>query len=200
MIYPKNQSFFFVPKDISFESRYSQPVYRSPLQEVVDKAGALGRTILLYGVVAPKPVEDTLPASPAPFIQFKTFILHDHVYAWYSGLGYVPFVFWVLLLAGAFFFFFKGLKSSVHMPLMLGLLGCLVFNFVLHMNYGEEFFLYSTNWTYLLVFWIALAFAGLSGRRWFESLLTGFVWMMMANNAWFIFVILRGLAANFASS
>ncbi|MCE9647060.1 MAG: hypothetical protein K8S20_13745 [Chloroflexi bacterium] len=200
MLYPKNQSFFFVPRDISFESRYSQPVYKSPLQQVVEKASALGRTIFLYGVVAPKPVEDTLPASPTPFIQFKTFILHDHVYAWYSGLGYIPFIFWVLLLAGALFFFFKGLKSSVHMPLMLGLLGCLVFNFVLHMNYGEEFFLYSTNWTYLLVFWTALAFASLSGRRWFESILTGFVWMMMMNNAWFIFVILRGLAANFASS
>ncbi len=76
---------------------------------------------------------------------------------------------------------------------MLGLLGCLAFNYVLHMNYGAEFFLYSSNWTYLLIFFLALALAELAGRRWFESLLTVFVWMLMINNAWFIFVILRGL-------
>jgi hypothetical protein len=49
------------------------------------------------------------------------------------------------------------------------------------------------------VFFVALAFADLAGHRWFESLLTVFVWMLMINNAWFIFVILRGLAPYAAS-
>ena len=40
---------------------------------------------------------------------------------------------------------------------MLGLLGSLAFNFILHMDYGTELFLYALYWTYLLVFFPALA-------------------------------------------
>jgi hypothetical protein len=82
---------------------------------------------------------------------------------------------------------------------MLGLLGSLTFNFILHMNYGTELFLYALYWTYLLIFFLALAFADFAGKTWFESILTVFVLTLMANNIWFIFVILRGLAPFFAS-
>ena len=82
---------------------------------------------------------------------------------------------------------------------MLGLLASVAFNYLLHMNYGTELFLYSPYWTYLLVFFVALAFAELAGRRWFETVLTAFVLMLIINNAWFILVILRGLNPYFAA-
>jgi hypothetical protein len=82
---------------------------------------------------------------------------------------------------------------------MLGLLASIAFNFLLHMNYGTELFLYSTFWTYLLVFFTALALAEFAGRRWLEILLAVLVVMLMINNGWFILVILRGLNPYFAA-
>jgi hypothetical protein len=76
---------------------------------------------------------------------------------------------------------------------MLGLLFSVLFNYLLHMNYGTELFLYSTFWTYLLIFFTALALAEFAGRRWFEIVLAVFALMLMINNGWFILVILRGL-------
>lgn len=83
--------------------------------------------------------------------------------------------------------------------MMFGLLGVLAFNFLMHMVYGTELFLYTPYWTYALIFFIALAFADLAGQTWFESLLTLFVLVLMTNNIWFIFVILRGLAPFYAT-
>lgn len=199
ILYPGNQSFFFVPADISFESRYTQPVYENSIEQITQKAAALGRTIFFYGIVAPRPIEDTILNGTASLTQLKTYNAHDQVYAWYSGFGYVPFAVWAFLLVGAFLYFFRNFRSSIHTPLMLGLLGSLIFNFFLHMNYGEEFFLYVTNWTYLLVFFVALAFADLAGRRWFQSALTVFLLLMMANNMWFLYTVMRALSVNFES-
>ena len=83
---------------------------------------------------------------------------------------------------------------------MLGLLGSLAFNFLLHMNYGTELFLYASFWTYALVFFVALAFAELAGKQWFESTLTIFVLILMINNFWFIFTILGALAPFYAAT
>ena len=82
---------------------------------------------------------------------------------------------------------------------MLGLLGSLAFNFFLHMNYGTELFLYTPFWTYALIFFIALAFADLGDKKWFQTILTIFVVALMINNFWFILVILRGLAPFYAA-
>jgi hypothetical protein len=104
------------------------------------------------------------------------------------------------LLAGSFLLFVKGLRSSPYLPLMLGLLGSLAFNFLLHMNYGTELFLYTPFWTYALVFFVALAFADYAGKKWIEAMLIIFVLAFMVNNFWFIFVILRGLAPFYAAA
>jgi hypothetical protein len=193
VLYPGNQTFFFVPGDLAFEGRFSTPIYASPMERVVERVGAVGRVIFLYGAVAPTPLERVDSKNRAPIIVYETFNYKDHLYSWYKGLAYLPLVSWLLLLAGAFFSFLKNLRSSVHTSLLLGLLGSVAFNYLLHMNYGTELFLYSPYWTYLLVFFIALAFAELAGRRWFEVGLAVFVLMLMVNNAWFILVILHGL-------
>ena len=71
---------------------------------------------------------------------------------------------------------------------------------LLHMNYGTELFLYASFWTYALVFFVALAFAELSGKKWFESMLAVFVVILIINNFWFIFTILRALAPFYAAT
>ncbi len=199
MVYPHWQTFFFVPGDLAFETNFVKPVYQSPAERLVERFKIVSRTMVLYGVTGPKPIEVIANKDPRPTIDLKTFDAPNNAYASYKGLANLPLAMWLALLAGAFLFFMKGLRSSAHIPIMLGLLGSLAFNFILHMNYGTELFLYALYWTYLLVFFIALAFADLAGKTWFEAILTVFVLAVMANNLWFIFFVLRGLAPFFAA-
>jgi hypothetical protein len=193
VLYPGNQTFFFVPADLAFEGRFSKPIYEGPLEKVVERTGVVGRTIFMYGMVAPTPLQSIARKNTDPLTEYKTFDYREHIKAWYNGPAYVPLALWLILLAGAFFYFLKNLRTSSHTPLMLGLLASIAFNFLLHMNYGTELFLYSTFWTYLLVFFTALALAEFAGRRWLEVILAVFAVMLMINNGWFILVILRGL-------
>ena len=193
VLYPGNQTFFFVPADLAFEGRFSAPVYSSPSERVAERVGVVGRVIFLYGVVAPTPLERIDSKNRDPINTYETFNYKDHLIAWYNGFAYAPLILWLILFAGALFYFFKNLRTSIHVPLILGLLASVAFNYILHMNYGTELFLYSPYWTYLLIFFVALAFSELAGRRWFEVVLAVLVVMMMINNGWFILVILRGL-------
>ena len=121
------------------------------------------------------------------------------MYASYKGLANIPLALWLAFFAGSFLLFVVGFRSSLHTPLMLGLLGSLVFNFALHMNYGTELFLYTPYWVYALIFFTALAYARFAGKLWFEILLAIFVITLMVNNTWFIFIALRALAPFYAA-
>ena len=200
VLYPGNQTFFWVPADLAFEGRFSKPIYVGPMSRVVEKVGVVGRAIFFHGVVAPTPIQDYTRKTTDPLIDFKTHDYHEHRYAWYNGAAYVPVAIWVALFLGAVFLFFKNIRTSPHTPLMLGLLGSVAFTYFLHMNYGTVLFLYSPYWTYLLIFFIALAYADFAGKRWFEAVLTVFAVTLMINNAAFIFIILRGLAPYLAAS
>ncbi len=200
VLYVDNQTFFFVPADLAFESRFSKPIYEGPMDRVVERAGVVARAIFLYGAVAPTPMESVARKNTDPLVEYETFNFRSHLKAWYNGAAYAPLILWVVLLLGALFYFFKNLRSSPHTPLMWSLLLSVAFNYLLHMNYGTELFLYSPYWTYLLVFFVALAFAEFAARRWFEIVLAVFVLMLMMNNAWFILVILRGLNPYFSAA
>lgn len=193
VLYPGNQTFFFVPADLAFEGRFSKPIYEGPLERVVERSGVVARTIFMYGVVAPTPMESIARKNTDPITEFETFNYRSHQLAWYDGLAYMPLALWLVLFSMALFYFFKNLRTSKNTPILLALLFSVLFNFLLHMNYGTELLLYSTYWTYLLTFFSALALAEFAGRRWFELVLAGFALMLMANNGWFIMVILRGL-------
>jgi len=200
VLYPDNQTFFFVPADLAFEGRFSKPIYEGPMERVVERIGVVGRAVFLYGVVAPTPMESVARKNTDPLTEYETFNYRSHLKAWYNGPAYAPLVLWLILFASAFFYFLKNARTSSHTPLMLGLLASVAFNFLLHMNYGTELFLYSTFWTYLLIFFTALALAEFAGHRWFEIVLAVFVLMLMINNGWFILVILRGLNPYFAAA
>ncbi len=81
---------------------------------------------------------------------------------------------------------------------MLGLLGTLAFNFLLHLVYGTELFLYTSYWMYALIFFVALALSEFAEKKWFEATITIFILVLMVNNFCFIFTILRGLAPFYA--
>jgi hypothetical protein len=200
VVYPNRQTFFFVPSDIAFERNFVKSSNEAPSEHILERIQLVSRVMFLYGVTGPRPIEIIANKPPRPTIDLKTFDLPNHIYASYKGFANIPLVLWLILLAGSFLFFVKGFRFSPHVPLMLGLLGSLAFNFLLHMIYGTELFLYSPYWIYLLLFFVALAYAEFAGNKWFESILMVFVLMQMINNAWFIFVILRGLAPFYAAT
>ena len=199
MLFPGNQSFFYVPEDISFEARFTQPVYASPTEGLVNRVKIVGRTIFLYGVLAPTPIEVfTGKQAGNPMINLKTYHYKDDIVAWYHGMANIPLGFWLLLLAVSAIFFLKNIRSQ-DTPLLLGLSGSIAFNFFLHMNYGTELFLYTPYWTFLIIFFIAVSLKELAERAWFNITLTVFLLMVMANNARFIFIILHALAPYFGN-
>ena len=154
--------------------------------------------MLLYGVVGPTPIEAISDKPPFPTIDLKTFDTRENRLASYKGLGNIPLALWLILLAGSFLAFVKNIRTSKHLPLLFGLLGTLAFNFLMHLFYGTELFLYTPYWMYALVFFIALALSEFVDKKWFETALVVIVLTLMINNFWFIFTILRGLAPFYA--
>lgn len=198
-IYPNRQTFFYVPADILFEKNFVKPVNGSLVGDIREKFKIVSRTMFLYGVVGPRPIEAAADKPPRPTIDLKTFDSSNHLYASYKGFSNIPLSLWLTFFAGSFLFFVIGFRSSLYTPLMLGLLGSLGFNFVLHMNYGTELFLYTPYWVYALIFFTALAYARFADKLWFEILLAVFVITLMVNNTWFIFIALRALAPFYAA-
>ena len=199
-LYPNTQTFFFIPSDLAFEFNFVKTAQESPQYRLLEKLQVVSRTMFLYGVVGPGPIEVISKKDPFPTIDLKTYDVRENRLASYKGFANIPLLLWLTLLGGAFITFAKNIRSSKHLPMIFGLLGALAFNFLLHMVYGTELFLYTPYWVYALIFFIALAFADLTDRTWFESFLTIFVLILMINNAWFIFVILRGLAPFYAAA
>jgi hypothetical protein len=144
-------------------------------------------------------IEVVSEKPPFPTIDLKTFDVRTKELASYKGLSNIPLALWLILVAGSFVMFLKDLRTSKHAPLMLGLLGALGFNFLMHLFYGTELFLYTSYWVYTFVLFIALVFADLSENHWLHWGLAVTVLALMVNNFDFIFNIFRALAPFYAA-
>lgn len=201
ILYPQAETLFFVPNDLAFEFNFVKSAQPTPITtRLVEKFQVLSRTMFLYEAVGPKPLEVVSDKPPFSTIDIKTYDVRTGELSPYKGISKLPLVLWLILLAGALAMFAKNFRSSKHTPLMLGLLGALGFNFLMHMVYGTELFLYTPYWMYALVFFIALALSEFAERSWLQVGLTLFVFMLMANNVWFLFTIFRGLAPFYAAT
>ncbi len=208
IIYPKHITFFFVPEDIAFEFNFvnpdnagvlSDPIRLSDPQSVTRKLNVVSRSILLYGVVAPDVIESISEKPPFPTIDLKTFDVRTGEMASYKGFANLPLVLWLVLFIGAFGMFVKNIQIPKHKSLMLGLFGVLGFNFLMHLFYGTELFLYTSYWVYAFVLFIALALSDYAEKRWLQWGLALFVFALMLNNFYFIFNIFHALAPFYAA-
>ena len=193
-LYPNIERLFFVPSDIAFEFNFVKFEDQPLSKHLLEKFQVVSRTMFLYDVAGPSLVEAIADKPPYPTIDILTFDQRTHRVASYKGLANIPLILWLVLLAGSFIVFIKNVRSSEHRPLMLGLLGALGFNFLLHMAYGTELFLYTAYWVYALVFFVALALSEFAGKKWFDILLAIVLFTLMANNLGFIFSLLSSLA------
>ena len=142
------------------------------------------RAISMYGIVAPTPfiLTEELGMTAPNFRTFEITVGEFHV-AGYSGLADVTAKLWLLILAAAFVFFaWRWFKEKPRPLFTLGLLVCVGFNFALHLVYGDDPMLYSPDWVYALVLFMAFTFAPLANRKWIQLALIGFLVLMMVVN------------------
>ncbi|MBV6394951.1 MAG: hypothetical protein HFACDABA_00522 [Anaerolineales bacterium] len=142
------------------------------------------RSIVMYAIVAPTPyiLTEELGMTAPNFRTFEITVGEFHV-AGYSGLADVTAKLWLLILAAALgFFAWRWLKESPRPLFTLGLLACVGFNFALHLVYGDDPMLYSPDWVYALVLFMAFTFAPLANRKWIQLALIGFLVLMIFVN------------------
>jgi hypothetical protein len=181
-IYPQAKS-LFLPSNLFFEQRY----VLNPFDFSWRSAGRfylIARAIPFYGVVAPTPfiLTEEIGMDVPNFRTYQILLGEFHV-AGYRGLADVTVRFWIVLLALAGSLFFWNLfKSPKQVLFPLSLLLCLGFSFILHLVYGDDPVLYSPNWVYALILFVALALQRWAGQRWLQLSLIVFLIMLMSTN------------------
>jgi hypothetical protein len=187
-LYPDSQPYFF---DIS---SYGSEGHNS-FQPTVQRGSYLARVMFLHSIVAPDPL---ILKEEIPFLKvwmFRASIKRDPMRiaqydAWFgTAIAYIWLAF--MLLGGILFL--KNLRKQDSRFVFTFIL-ILLFNFALHMQYGKDVFLYSTNWTYALVLFLSLAWRELADKRWFQIILLVFLALLLANNSRLIFTMLSTAA------
>jgi len=175
---------FFLPSDAQAEAEFSLSIFRDPAWRAVGRVRLLIRTIFLYSMVAPRPYVLTEEVG-GTFPRFNFFRIspEDFRLSSYTGLGNVLIFVWVGLLGVAGVMFLGRLLRDREMDFSMAFALCLLFNFLLHLGYGYEPFLYSPDWTYALLFFAAFGLAPFAKYRWFQAGLFLFL-LLLAFHQW----------------
>lgn len=182
-IYPSAVA--LAPSNLGTEGRFSTE--RSDLFQnnwrLRGRISLTGRALLLYGIVAPKPfilTEELGMSVP----NFRTFSVAPGEFrvAGYDGLADLAAKAWTLLLVAASALFVWSWREKPWPLLSLGLVACLAFNFLLHVLYGDDPFLYSPDWVYALVLFVAISFQRFASRLWLQIPFAAFLIPLMIVN------------------
>jgi len=192
--YPSS-ALFFQLSGAGAEGEFSVSIVNEPQWRAAGRALLLARTLLLYTVVAPRPfVFGEEVGNWLPRFNFFKIVPQTYSYAAYDGMGQILVLAWAgLLLASAALFLWDLLRVR-KIDLSLAFLLCLLFNFILHLNYGYEPFLYSPDWAYALVFFVGMTLAPFSKNRLFLSALLVFILLLAWNQIQFLQFILDTIA------
>lgn len=183
-IYPGAHPYLWDVSTLQFEEK-------NVFEPSVQRANYLGRVMLLHSFVSPDPL---LLKEDIPFLKvwmFRAALKNAplQIARYETSLGNTLVAIWLGLVALGGFSFFKNLfRQDNGFP--LAFIFIILFSFVLHMRYGRDVFLYSTNWTYAITLFLALAWRELAGKRWFQTGLAAFVMLLMVNNSRLILTML----------
>ena len=180
-IYPDSQPYFFVLSSFAAEAD-------NTFAPSVARGMAILRVMFLHSIVAPDPL---ILEEEIPFLKvwiFKADPMRLSEYETWFGKALA--LFWVVLLLLGGFLFLKNLKKADH-RFSFAFILILLFNFTLHLRYGKDLFLYSTNWTYAIILFLGLAWKEVAHTRWFKIGLLVFVTLLLANNSRLIFTMLQ---------
>jgi hypothetical protein len=181
VIYPDSQPYFFNASSLTTESD-------NTFVPTIARGMEVLRVMALHSVVAPDPL---ILKEEIPFLKvwiFKASPMRLSEYDTWFGTALA--ITWLGLILSGGFLFLKGWKKQDNrFPYAFILI--MLFNFVLHLRYGKDVFLYSTNWTYALVLFLGLAWKELAGKRWFQIVLLVFLALLLANNSRLILTMLK---------
>ena len=192
--YPSSKLFFLL-SGAQAEEQFAYSIFREPTWRAIGRVILIVRTVLLYAVIAPRPyvflkeVGDTFP-------RFNFFKIAPETYSYssYNGLGNILIFAWAILLLAAGILFLWNLIRTRKVDLSLAFGLSVLFNFVLHVNYGYEPFLYSPDWAYALIFFVALSLAPLAKNRLFQAGMLIFLVLLAYNQIQFIRFVLETVA------
>ena len=196
VVYPTSQPFYDVSQ-MRGEDRYATGL--KTMERTFERSYSLGRTIILYSTVGPRPLALTSEIG-CDFPCFKTYKpkYGQDIITSYAGFGSGLARSWfgILVLAGGFFVW-KFVKAPMSVSLQIGLLLCLLFNFGLHVVYGDDPMLYSPDWTYALLFFVTLSFKDFADKKWFQAAGLVFLVALTVNNWTFLRAMLEIVAPYF---
>lgn len=196
--YPSSKLFFLL-SDAQTEEEFAFSIFQEPAWRAIGRVILLIRTILLYAVIAPRPyVFGREVGGTFPRFNFFKIAPETFSYSAYNGLGNVLVLAWAILLLAAGILFLWNLIRTRKVDLSLAMGLCVLFNFALHLNYGYEPFLYSPDWAYALIFFVALSLGPLAKNRLFQSGLLVFL-MLLAYNQYLFFQFILATIAPFIS-
>ncbi|MEW6401156.1 MAG: DUF6080 domain-containing protein [Chloroflexota bacterium] len=177
LIYPVTE-YFFLPQNLTGEQRFAEQIN-------LKRIGLMTENLLIYSVTAPQPYSSA--RNDMPRFNFLNGTIRDYI--WF---GWPSLLLWTSFLILAFVSFFKRLKAgTLENQLSLALLACPAFNFLLHVGYGTEPFLYSADWTYALVLFVAVSLKDYAERTWLQIGLFGLVMAVLVNNCWLMYLVAR---------
>jgi len=186
LLYPDAHPFFFVPSTLQAEQANFFPL--NSLRVV-----GLIRGFAFHNIVAPTPI---FYDKDIPFIQFRFFKPEIEEISRYDlPVQNITVWFWLMLLILGTILFLLTIKKNQYLRLSLALAGGILLNVALHLRYGKELFLYSQNWTYALVLFLALSWRTLGEKRWFQIVLLAFLTLLIWNNGILLQTILEVLAS-----
>ena len=175
-VYPVTE-YFFIPQNLMGEQRFSQEIN-------IKRIGLVAENLFIYNIAAPQPFFSIRNEMP----RFNFLIGTIQNYIWF---GWPAVIFWVSILALAFIYFLSCNYPVKDISLLISMLACLLFNFLLHAGYGIEPFLYSPDWTYALILIGTVILQNAAKHTWFIVIWLLLVMSILLNNMWFLYLIAR---------
>lgn len=157
-LYP-SANLFFVPDSFREDTHYTfVPHTRA---EAADRGSALLRHLTVFSLIAAEPRMWTPQGSEVPWVSFQEQTLADLPGAGRLALGFLLAVYGV-----AIYGIFR--RRLLREPVFQGLLLGIAFLALLHYFYGDDLFLYSCSWVFLVLAAVAwgLQAASQTGARW----------------------------------
>ncbi|MBE0672265.1 MAG: hypothetical protein IH588_16950 [Anaerolineales bacterium] len=192
-VYPSSKLFFLLTST-KVERKFFNILLKMPAWKAVGRIIFLVRTVFLYTMVAPDVyILREEVGSSIPEFRFFKIVPGTFSYSGYDGVGTVLVLIWGIMLMVAGLMFLRSLIRTRKGGMMLAFVLCLLFNFILHANYGQELFLYSPDWAYALTFFVAFGLASFRENRYFQIGMFIFL-LLLAYNQWhFMNVIINEL-------
>lgn len=193
VIYP-NSGLFFKPADYGVEKQhYYEPsgIYGWP-----QRANIVASDMFAFSVVAPQPyLQSHNKDDRGEFPKFN--FMQGTRLSRFVGAGKFAIWLWMVILVASVLSLGHSLSQegvSIANRFALAFLFCLGFNLLFHLFYGFEPFLYAADWTYALLFFVALSLRSWVENRWLLIILIMLLALLTLNNLSFLYFLMNGIS------